>query len=133
MFTDPHMNAQDKTELFGEMFTRRSNIVANGICYTGIVEPGIPESLATEVEFEPIFTPYMPKNDQETLQLISTATGGASTTSRKRAIELNPLNDDPVRIQKEMDEEKQEALALQAQMMGTGGSATGSNSVMSEE
>ena len=133
MFTDPHMNAQDKTELFGEMFTRRSNIVANGICYTGIVEPGIPESVATEVEFEPIFTPYMPKNDQETLQLISTATGGASTTSRKRAIELNPLNDDPVRIQKEMDEEKQEALALQAQMMGTGGSATGSNSVMSEE
>ena len=89
--------------------------------------------MATEVQFEPIFTPYMPKNDQETLQLISTATGGASTTSRKRAIELNPLNDDPVRIQKEMDEEQQEALALQAQMMGTGGSATGSNSVMSEE
>lgn len=133
MFTDPHMHAQDKTELFGEMFTRRSNIVANGICHTGIIEAGIPERTAVEVEFEPVFTPYMPKNDQETLQLISTSTGGMSTTSKRRAVELNPLNDDPERVMKEMEEEQQQALALQAQMMGTGGSTNSNNSVISEE
>lgn len=128
MFTDPHMNAQDKTELFGEMFTRRSNIVANGVCNTGIIERGIPMSVADSVEFEPIFTPFIPKNDVETLQLISSSTGGQSTTSRKRAIALNPLNDDPQRIEKEMDEEQQDALKLQAQAMGVGGSASGASS-----
>lgn len=129
MFTDPHMNAQDKTELFGEMFTRRSNIVANGICYTGITQSGIPMETADSVEFEPIFTPFIPKNDVETLQLISSATGGQSSTSRKRAIELNPLNDDPQRIEKEMDEEQQQALQIQAQAMGMGSSASASQSV----
>lgn len=127
MFTDPHMNAADKTELFGEMFTRRSNIIANGICNAGIITSGIPMSIADSVEFEPIFTPFIPKNDVETLQLISTSTGGASTTSRKRAIELNPLNDDPQRIEQEMDEEQQEALKLQAHAMGVGGSASGAS------
>ena len=133
MFIDPHMNADDETELFGEMFTRRSNIVANGICHTGIITPGIPESIADAVEFEPQFTPYLPKDEAQLLNLITTATGGQSTTSKKRAIELNPLNDDPQRIEEEMKQEQQEALNLQAQMMGTGGSATGSDSVMSEE
>ena len=133
MFIDPHMNADDETELFGEMFTRRSNIVANGICHTGIITPGIPESVADGVEFEPQFTPYLPKDEAQLLNLITTATGGQSTTSKKRAIELNPLNDDPQRIEEEMKQEQQEALALQAQMMGTGGSANGSGSVISEE
>lgn len=128
MFTDPHMNADDKTELFGEMFTRRSNIVANGICNTGIIKQGIPMSVADSVEFEPIFTPFIPKNDTETIDLITKATGGQSSTSRKRAIALNPLNDDPQRIEQEMDEEQQEALKLQAQAMGVGGSASGASS-----
>lgn len=133
MFTDPHMNAQDKTELFGEMFTRRSNIVANGICNTGIIERGIPSSVAEEVEFEPVFKPFIPKNDIETLQLISTSTGGASSTSRRRAIELNPLNDDPQKIEQEMDEEQQQALTQQAMLMGQGGSASGNQSTETEE
>lgn len=133
MFTDPHMNAADKTELFGEMFTRRSNIVANGICNAGIIKKGIPLSVANSVEFEPIFTPFIPKNDVEMLQMISNATGGASSTSRKRAIELNPINDDPQRIEQEMNEEQQQALALQAQAMGMGSSANAYQSISREE
>lgn len=129
MLIDPHMNAETKTELFGEMFTRRCNIVANGICETGIVESGIPESVAQNTEFEPIFKPYMPKNEVEQLQLIQQSTGGQSTTSKRRGIELNPLNDDPDRVEKEIAEEQQQALALAAQQMAIGES---SNSVERE-
>lgn len=124
MFTDPHMNAQDKTELFGEMFTRRSNIVADGICYVGIVTPGIPSETTQQVNFEPIFKPYMPKNELEEMQLITQSTGGKATTSRKRAIAVNPLNDDPVRIEQEMEEEEQEALMMAQQAMAIGESSS---------
>lgn len=126
MFTDPHMNAQIKTELFGEMFTRRSNIVSNGICNTGIIQKGISQTVADEIDFEPIFKPFMPKNEVEELELITKSTGGKATTSQKRGIELNPLNDDPEQVEKEMEEEKQAELDMAARALGTGGS---SNSV----
>ena len=105
----------------------------NGICNTGIVESGIPMSVADDMELTPVFTPFMPKNDAETLQMLSTSTGGASSTSRKRAIELNPLNDDPQRIEQEMQEEQQQALAMQAQAMGVGGTSQSQQSTQSEE
>ena len=124
MFTDPHMSAQTKTELFGEMFTRRSNIVANGICNTGIIESGIPASVADEVDFEPVFKPYMPKNEVEELDLITKSVGGKQTTSRKRAIELNPLNDDPAEIEEEIKQEEQEAMEQAAKTMGIGESSS---------
>lgn len=131
MLIDPHMNAQNKTELFGEMFTRRCNIVANAICETGIVESGIPSSTATDIDFEPIFSPYMPKNDVEELEMIQKATGGKATTSRKRGIELNPLNDDPERIEQEINEEEQAAMMQAAAAMGIGD--TSNNAIESEE
>lgn len=125
MFTDPHMDAQTETELFGEMFTRRSNIVANGICHTGIVESGIPESVADEIDFEPVFTPFMPKNEVEELELITKSTGGKATTSRRRGIELNPLNDDPDEVEQEIKKEEQEALEQAAAAMSVGESSNG--------
>lgn len=133
MLIDPHMNAEEATEMYGEMFTRRCNIVMNGICNSGIVEKGIPMEVSEGMELTPIFTPYMPKNDTEILSLISSSTGGASSTSRRRAIRLNPLNDDPQRIEKEMDDEQQQALALQAQTMGQGSSASATSSTETEE
>lgn len=131
MLIDPHMNAQTKTELFGEMFTRRCNIVANGITETGVMQKGIPTSVAQACDFEPIFTPFMPKNELEELQMITTATGGQATTSQRRGIALNPLNDDPARVEQEMDEEKEKALMLAAQQMGMGD--TSSNAIESGE
>ena len=130
MFTDPHMNAQTKTELFGEMFTRRSNIVSNGICNTGIIEKGIPMSVADETDFEPVFRPYMPKNEVEELELITKSVGGKQTTSQRRAIELNPLNDDPQQVEQEIQEEEKKSLEQAATVMGQGET---SNSVTGEE
>lgn len=125
MFTDPHMNAQTKTELFGEMFTRRSNVVANGICNSGIIERGIPMSVADDTDFEPVFKPYMPKNEVEELELINKSVNGKQTTSQRRAIELNPLNDDPEQVEQEIKTEEQEALEQAAEMMGKGESSNG--------
>ena len=125
MFTDPHMDAQTETELFGEMFTRRSNIVANGICNTGIIEKGIPMTVADETDFEPVFKPYMPKNEVEELDLITKSVGGKPTTSQKRAITLNPLNDDPEQVEKEIQEEEQRALEQAASVMGQGETSNG--------
>ena len=130
MVTDPHMNAQTKTELFGEMFTRRSNIVANGICNTGIIQGGIPMTVADDTDFEPVFTPYMPKNEVEQLDLITKSVGGKQTTSRRRAIELNPLNDDPEQVEQEIKDEEQEAMEQTATIMGQGES---SNEVTKED
>lgn len=132
MFTDPHMKADLKTELFGEMFTRRSNIVANGICNTGLYEKGIPQSVADNIDFEPVFTPFMPKNETELLQLISTSTGGKQSTSQRRAIELNPLNDDPDEVAEEIKQEEEDAMAAAASALGTGGVATAQQSVENE-
>lgn len=130
MFTDPHMNAQTKTELFGEMFTRRSNIVANGICNTGIIEAGIPMSVANDTDFEPVFKPYMPKNEVEELELITKSVGGKQTTSRRRGIELNPLNDDADEVEEEIKQEEQESLEQAQAVMSVGET---SNTVEEEE
>lgn len=133
MFTAPYMKADLKTEMFGEMFTRRSNIVANGICNTGVYVKGIDQSVAEQIDFEPVFKPYLPKNDVEMLQLITSSNGGAKSTSNRRAIELNPLNDDPDKVEEEMKSEQEEALAQQAALSGLGSAASGSQSVSNEE
>jgi SPP1 family phage portal protein len=133
MFTAPYMKADAKTEMFGEMFTRRSNIVANAICHAGAYVKGISEDVARNIDFEPVFKPYLPKNDVELLQLITSSNGGKQSTSNRRAIELNPLNDDPDKIEEEMKEEQQESLAQAAALSGLGSSASGSQSASSEE
>ena len=133
MFTAPYMKADLKTEMFGEMFTRRSNIVANGICNTGVYVKGIDQNVAEQIDFEPVFKPYLPKNDVEMLELITSSNGGAKSTSNRRAIELNPLNDDPDKIEEEIKEEQQEALAQQAALSGLGSAASGEQSVSNKE
>lgn len=133
MFTAPYMKADAKTEMFGEMFTRRSNIVANAICHTGAYVKGISEDVARNIDFEPVFKPYLPKNDVELLQLITSSNNGAKSTSNRRAIELNPLNDDPNKVEAEIKKEQEESLAQAAALSGLGGSATSSQSVENKE
>lgn len=133
MFTSPYMMADLKTEMYGEMFTRRCNIVANGICNTGAYIKGIDLAVAEQVDFEPVFKPYLPKNDVELLQLITSSNGGAKSTSNRRAIELNPINDDADKVEEEMKQEQQEEMTQQAAMLGAGSSASAAQSINSEE
>lgn len=133
MFTDPFMKVGNKTEMYGEMFTRRSNIVANGICNAGIYVKGIDASVAEDIDFEPVFEPYIPKNDVELMQLITQSNGGKPSTSQRRSIELNPLNDDADSVEKEMKEEQKSEMKQQATMLGIGGSASAAQSINNEE
>ena len=133
MFTDPFMKVGNKTEMYGEMFTRRSNIVANGICNAGIYVKGIDASVAEDIDFEPVFEPYIPKNDVELMQLITQSNGGKASTSQRRSIELNPLNDDADSVEKEIKEEQQDELKQQAAMLGMGSSSSAAQSINNEE
>lgn len=133
MFTDPFMKVGNKTEMYGEMFTRRSNIVANGICNAGIYVKGIDASVAEDIDFEPVFEPYIPKNDVELMQLITQSNGGKASTSQRRSIELNPLNDDADSVEKEIKEEQQDELIQQAAMLGMGSSSSAAQSINNEE
>ncbi len=107
MFTDPHMKANNKIELFGEMFTRRFNVVANG--YVKVVEP-IPESVLDKVEAEPVFSPYIPKNEYELLQMIQMSNGGKASLSRKDSVEKNPLVINPQETLDEIEKEEQQGM-----------------------
>lgn len=88
MFTDPHMKASVKIETFGEMFTRRVNIIKDGLATSVIA---VPSAEADSLNIEPKFTPFAPKNEGEIVQTLSAATGGKPSMSQEDAVRLNPL------------------------------------------
>lgn len=107
MFTDPHMKANNKIELFGEMFTRRFNVVANG--FAKVIEP-IPDRVMEQVEAEPVFHPYMPKNEYELLQMIQMSNGGKPSLSQEDSVEKNPLVTNSKQTLEKIQEEERQTL-----------------------
>jgi SPP1 family phage portal protein len=104
MFTDPHMHAENKIQMYGEMFQRRYNLVQNGIA-TSITT--ISDREVAEIEVEPKFEPYMPKNLLETIQLLNLSTGNKPTMSQQEAVKQNPLVDNAAEVQQQLDSEAQ--------------------------
>lgn len=109
MFTDPHLKAETKEELFGEMFTRRFNVVKNGIA-TSI--HATPTRVANSLRVVPVFSPYIPKNEMEMLQLINLSTQGKPTMSQEEGIEENPMVRNPERTKELLKKETDEANKL---------------------
>ena len=88
MFTDAHLKTENKIELFGEMFLRRLNLLKH------ILGNLINIKLKAEVEslfLEPVFTPYLPKNTKEDIEILSMARMGKPLLSNETALENNPL------------------------------------------
>lgn len=88
MFTDAHLKAENKIELFGEMYQRRLNLIQH-VCGTVINV-----ALAAEVPMlviEPVFTPYLPKNTREEVEILAAARPGKALISQVTAAEQNPL------------------------------------------
>jgi SPP1 family phage portal protein len=121
MFTDPHMHAEDRIEMFGEMFQRRYNLVQNGVV---TLLKNIPERVIDEIEVEPKFEPYMPKNLTETLQLLNMSTGGKPSMSQQEAVRQNPLVDNADATLKQIQEEAA-AEAQSAMVTSLFGTASG--------
>ncbi len=109
MFTDPHLKAETKEELFGEMFTRRFNVVKSG--YATSIE-ATPQRIADELRVTPVFTPYIPKNETEMLQLINMATQSKATMSQADGVRLNPLVSNPEETLKQLQEEAKSQVTL---------------------
>lgn len=103
MFTDPHMKANVKIELFGEMFTRRFNLVLNGYA-TSLAT--VVDSVISRINIEPVFKPYMPKNELEEIQMISTSTGGKPSMSQEEGVRQNPKVSNADAVLKQLKEER---------------------------
>jgi len=118
MFTDPFMKADDKQELFGQNFERRFNIVKDGISQ----RDGLPESVTEATYCKPQFSPYLPENELEEIQMLNLSTNGASTMSQKTAVRLNPKVANKDEEIKNLEEEAAEAERKQMQEMSAGDS-----------
>lgn len=90
MFTDPHMKMRVKEELFGEMLTRRYNIVKSA---TGTLN-GYTNATIESIDIEPVFYPYIPENVAETISMLKNASQ-SSIMSQESAVRQNPLVDNP--------------------------------------
>ena len=109
MFSDPHLKAKTKEELFGEMFTRRYNVVKSG--YSTSIVP-TPQRIADGLHVSPVFTPYIPKNESELLQLINLSTQGKETMSQEDGVRLNPLVSNPEVTLKELQKQSRQDAQL---------------------
>jgi len=115
-FMDAHLKVENKLELFGEMFQRRLNLLKNVLGM--VVDTSLSQQVLT-LEMEPIFTPYLPKNVKEEVDILATATG-KPIMSVKTAIENNPLVGDADEEISRMDEEaKAELTASRNALSGT--------------
>lgn len=92
MFMDAHMSVENKIEVLGEMFQRRLNLIKS-VCGT-VVNVKL-ESAVRTLDVEPIFKPYMPRNEKEEAEILSTATGGKPVLSVTTAVRNNSMVPDP--------------------------------------
>lgn len=104
-FMDAHLKAENKIELFGEMFQRRINLIKSTI--GNIIDISLMEA-SNMLEIDPVFTPYMPKNVKEDVEVLSIATGGKPIMSQRTALENNPLVAD---VEQELARIEEEAAA----------------------
>jgi len=119
MFTDPFMKADDKQELFGQNFERRFNIVKDGISQ----RDGLSESVTEATFCKPQFSPYLPENELEEIQMLNLSSNGKASMSQKTAVMLNPKVANKDEELKNLEEETAEEERKQMQQMGAGDTA----------
>jgi hypothetical protein len=85
LFMSAHMEASDKEEIFGECVQRRINLLKQFISVAAVtLKP------ALNMRIKPKFTYYLPKDDKQELDNITTALD-AGILSNDSAVRLNPL------------------------------------------
>ena len=112
MFLDAHLKVREKEEVFGEGIQRRINLLKSAI---GTIIAAKLEEASNILEVEPIFTPYLPNNEVEIIDMLSTATGAKATMTQKRAVELNPFVSDAEAEFLALKEEENDSVARQTQ------------------
>jgi len=106
LFMDAHLKASDKAESFGECIQRRINLIK-----VFLSKINVPLSKYITLTASPKFKYFMPNNDAETIDILTTAvTGGI--ISKETATGLNPFVVDPANEVKKIDAEAKSAQAL---------------------
>ncbi len=91
LFLDAHMKARKKEGTFGEGIQRRINLLMAMI--GNVIETSL-SAMAMTLDLVPVFTPYLPTNEKEEIENISTAVT-AKIMSKETGISANPLVSDP--------------------------------------
>jgi SPP1 family phage portal protein len=90
LFLGAHMKAADGEEIFGKGIQRRINYLKAALAKINVkLEAALPLSIKPKFEY------FLPKNDTEIIEMLATATGNKPIISRKTAVSLNPLVQDP--------------------------------------
>ncbi|GAA4328487.1 phage portal protein [Flaviaesturariibacter amylovorans] len=111
LFLGAHMKAADKEEIFGKGVQRRINFLKSALAVLQLkLQP------ATLLTIKPHFEYFLPKNDAEKVDMLSTAAGGKAIISQKTAVAQNPLVQDPEAEIKAIEEEANSASALDAEL-----------------
>ncbi|GAA0561620.1 phage portal protein [Chitinophaga japonensis] len=101
LFLGAHLKAAEKEGIFGEGIQRRINYLLAALGKINITFDPVANMTVT-----PIFEYYLPKNEQEIIDLLIDAAGpGTSIMSQKTAIRQNPLVEDPEAEMTLMEEE----------------------------
>lgn len=90
LFLGAHLKAADKEETFGMAIQRRLNYIKAAMAKINVkLEP------VASLPVKPVFEYYLPKNHEELINMLSTATGGKASLSQETAVKINPLVNDP--------------------------------------
>ncbi len=105
LFIGAHLKAADKEEIFGKGIQRRINFLKAANAKINLkLEPALTLSV------KPKFTYYLPSNEKEMIDLLTSAVGtGKPILSQKTAVGLNPLVQNADDEQKQIDQEKKDA------------------------
>lgn len=106
LFSDPHMKARTKWELFGIGIQRRVNIISRMVAMLYGLEDAY-----KKMSIVPVMEPYLPENITETITALVTGAGNGKIMSQKRGVELNPLVKNPDKEIERIDEEAVKALS----------------------
>jgi len=117
MFMDAHLKCENHIELFGEMFQRRLNLLKAAIAT--VIDASLEKEMPL-TDVQPVFTPYMPRNVKEEIEILTTATATKAVMSVQTAIENNPLVGS---VEDELSRMEEEAAAdtqrMQNSILGT--------------
>jgi len=107
LFLGAHLKAADKEENFGKSVQRRINFLLAALAKINV---GLEKGLTLSVK--PKFEYFLPKNDQESIQVLTEAVTG-KILSQKTAVNLNPLVEDKEAEEQQLKDEAESAGALQ--------------------
>jgi SPP1 family phage portal protein len=101
LFLGAHLKASDKEENFGKSVQRRINYLLAALAKINVtLESGLTLSVRPRFEY------YLPKNDKETMDVLTEAVTG-KILSQETAVNLNPLVEDKesemIKLKKEAD------------------------------